>query len=152
MAASAFSSVLPSTADRTMQRPVQKMGNGTTSLTAPVLAALTHAYSTDTLQPAPTDNSEHGHAITRIQPMTRHSAESVSAWFNGFFTTIIGISTLGASITFSYVLSSPTAPRSSSIFSVNHVQSFLGISWLLFLLALAFASLGSTVLIFFKDH
>ena len=158
MAASAISSVLPSIADGAMQRPVQRMENGILPLTAPALAAFTHAYSADNfdgpsgIQPAPTSNSEHGHAITRIQPMTRHSAESVSAWFNGFFTTIIGISTLGASITFSYLLSSPTAPRSGSVFSVDHVQGFLGVSWLLFLLALAFGSLSSTVLTFFKDH
>ncbi len=95
---------------------------------------------------------EHGHSPFHIHPMTHHSPESVSAWFNGFFTTVIGISTLGASITFNYILSSPASPNPKGHFNVGHIQLFLGISWLLFLLALAFASLGSTILTFFKDH
>lgn len=95
---------------------------------------------------------EHGHSICRIHPMTHHTAESVSAWFNGFFTTVIGIATLGASITFSYVIGTVATPPPQTPFGSEEIQVFLGISWLLFLLALAFASLGSTMLTFFKDH
>ena len=91
--------------------------------------------------------------------MARHTGESVATWFNGLFTTVIGISTLGASITFSYVIGTINPPPSTSsssgsrrLFGITEVQLFLGISWLLFLLALAFASLGSTILTFFKDH
>lgn len=82
--------------------------------------------------------------------MTRHPAESVSAWFTGLFTTVIGISTLGASITFNYVIGLVNSPVKDSYFSPAEVQRFLGISWLLFLLALASASLASTILTFFK--
>ena len=95
---------------------------------------------------------QYGHSLCHIHPMTRHSPESVSAWFNGFFTTVIGIATLGASITFNYILSSPTSPKGKGPFGIDKIQLFLGISWLLFLLALACASLGSTVLTFFKEH
>ena len=103
-------------------------------------------------RPTHTFESEHGHNLSRIAPMTRHPAESVSAWFNGFFTTVIGISTLGASITFNYVISNPNSPVNGSYFNRDEVQLFLGISWLLFLLSLASASVGSTMLTFFKDH
>ncbi|KIY02196.1 uncharacterized protein Z520_02334 [Fonsecaea multimorphosa CBS 102226] len=95
--------------------------------------------------------SEHGHSLSHIRPITKHPGSSVTAFFSGVFTTIIGISTLGASITFSYVLSNNTStPR--AVFDVEQIQEFLAISWLLFLLALAIASLGSTILNFFKDH
>ncbi|EXJ87291.1 hypothetical protein A1O3_04250 [Capronia epimyces CBS 606.96] len=98
--------------------------------------------------------SEHGHSLSRIRPMAKHSGAAVSTWFNGLFTTIIGIATLGASITFSYVLSNnaPIPPSRTPSFNSKQIQLFLAISWLLFLLALAFASLGSTLLTFFKNH
>ena len=99
-------------------------------------------------------NSEHGHSWSYIRPMTQHPGSSVSTFFNGLFTTVIGISTLGASVTFSYVLSNNTATplQANPIFNAGHIQLFLAISWLLFLLALANASLGSTLLTFFKEH
>ncbi|EXJ68363.1 uncharacterized protein A1O5_08155, partial [Cladophialophora psammophila CBS 110553] len=98
--------------------------------------------------------SEHGHSLSHIRPITKHPGSSVTTFFNGVFRTIIGIATLGASITFSYVLSNNTStPRARKpVFNVDQIQEFLAISWLLFLLALAIASLGSTILTFFKDH
>lgn len=95
---------------------------------------------------------ENGHSWSQIQPMSKHSGEAVSTFFNGLFQTILGIATLGASITFSYVISNNTQAPVSHMFGVAEVQLFLSISWLLFLLALASASLGSTLLTFFKDH
>ncbi|OQV06354.1 hypothetical protein CLAIMM_10932 [Cladophialophora immunda] len=98
--------------------------------------------------------SEHGHSLSHIRPITKHPGSSVTTFYSGVFTTIIGISTLGASITFSYVLSNNTStPRARKpVFNVDQIQEFLAMSWLLFLLALAIASLGSTILTFFKDH
>lgn len=116
-----------------------------------------HNQSANKIQPGKTPTglfSEHGHSLTQIRPMAKHSGSSVATFFNGLFTTIIGISSLGASVTFSYVLSNNTqdpAPKSPR-FSTEQVQQFLAISWLLFLLGLAFASLGSTLLTFFKSH
>ncbi|KAJ9645636.1 hypothetical protein H2204_001217 [Knufia peltigerae] len=118
----------------------------------------------DSGQPTPEDklstttptgqDSEHGHSLAQIRPITQHHGSSVSTFFNGLFSTAIAITTLGASITFSYVLSNDTAAPTSKhpAFSQYQVQQFLAISWLLFLLALAFASLGSTLLTFFKNH
>ncbi|OCT50172.1 hypothetical protein CLCR_07545 [Cladophialophora carrionii] len=99
-------------------------------------------------------SSEHGHSLSYIRPMTQHPGSSVAAFFKGRFTTVIGISTLGASVTFSYVLSGDaTNPRSANpVFDLRQTQLFLAISWLLFLLALANASLCSTLLTFFKYH
>ena len=98
--------------------------------------------------------SEHGHQFSYIRPMSQHQGSSVARFFTGLFTTVIGISSLGTSVTFSYVLTNNTSsPRSAQpFFNVDQIQLFLAISWLLFLLALANASLGSTVLTFFKEH
>ncbi|KAK5051476.1 hypothetical protein LTR84_003128 [Exophiala bonariae] len=116
-----------------------------------------HNHSANEIQSAKTPTglfSEHGHSLTQIRPMAKHSGSSVAAFFTGLHTTIIGISSLGASVTFSYVLSNNTqdVPAQSPRFSKEQVQQFLAISWLLFLLGLAFASLGSTLLTFFKSH
>ncbi|KIV95775.1 hypothetical protein PV10_03390 [Exophiala mesophila] len=98
--------------------------------------------------------SENGHTLSRIEPMTTHSGASVASFFNGLFATIVGISTLGTSVTFSYVLSSNVqAPRAlNPTFSLDEIHSFLAVSWLLFLLAMAFGSLGSTLLTFYKKR
>jgi hypothetical protein len=75
--------------------------------------------------------------------------------FRGLFTTVIALSTLGTSVTFSYVLTNSPASQPDprySVFSAYHVQSFLAISWLLFLLCLAAASLFQTLLTLFKEH
>jgi hypothetical protein len=98
--------------------------------------------------------SEHGHSLSYIRPMTQHPGSSVATFFSGLFKTVIGIATLGTSVTFSYVLSNNTSsPRSANpVFNVDQIQLFLSISWLLFLVALASASLGSTILTFFTEH
>ncbi|KIV82764.1 hypothetical protein PV11_04845 [Exophiala sideris] len=147
-----------------VQRPAQNTGD--TETTTPVkagekgepdspsdISATPPSWEEDNRDNTNTD-SEHGHSLIVIRPMTRHSGSAVSIFFNGLCTTIIGVATLGTSITFSYVLSNNTAmpPATAATFSLQQVQEFLAISWLLFLLALAFASLGSTVLTFFKKH
>lgn len=97
--------------------------------------------------------SEHGHDLLKIQPMAKHSGRSVVTFFNGLFQTIIAISTLGTSVTFSFILTSNTELSSpTAFFTQAQVATFLAISWLLFLLALAFGSLGSTLLTFFRAH
>lgn len=80
-------------------------------------------------------------------------AESVAGWFSGFFQAILGLSTLGASVTFSFVLSSSSAFASVQLtrFTPKEVSRFLAVSWLLFILALALSSAFSTVLQFYHD-
>jgi len=97
--------------------------------------------------------SEHGHTLEKISPMSKHSGQSVVTFFNGLFQTIIAIATLGTSVTFSFILSSQTdLSNPTAYYSQATVATFLAVSWLLFLLALAFASLGSTLLTFFRAH
>ncbi|KIW70467.1 hypothetical protein PV04_02735 [Phialophora macrospora] len=118
-------------------------------------SAITHsADETDRQKTRTGLNSEQGHSLSYIRPLTQHPGSSVSAFFKGLFTTVIGISTLGTSVTFSYVLSdNTTRPRSANpVFDLEQTQLFLVISWLFFLLAPANASLCSTLLTFFKNH
>jgi len=98
-------------------------------------------------------DSEGGHELYKIKPMAKHSGSSVVTFFNGLFSTIIAISTLGTSVTFSFILTTDTdLSHPNAYYSQSQVASFLAISWLLFLLALAFGSLGSTLLTFFRAH
>lgn len=97
--------------------------------------------------------SEGGHELQKIKPMSKHSGKSVVTFFNGLFQTIIAISTLGTSVTFSFILSANTElSNPNAYYDQAQVSTFLAISWLLFLLGLAFASLGSTLLTFFRAH
>ncbi|KPI37409.1 uncharacterized protein AB675_10317 [Cyphellophora attinorum] len=97
--------------------------------------------------------SEHGHHLHSIAPLGAHSGASVVAFFSGLFQTILAISTLGASVTFNFVLSNaPGDSQPNSTFSQATVQLFLSLSWLLYILALAVAATGSTLLTFFKSH
>lgn len=97
--------------------------------------------------------SEHGHHLQEIRPMAKHSGKSVVTFFTGLFQTMIAISTLGTSVTFSFILTGNTQlGNPTGYYREGQIVTFLAISWLLFLLNLAFASLGSTLLTFFKAH
>jgi hypothetical protein len=133
-----------------MQRQVKVCSSPSNVPQVAQLACVDQIPTSTFLHPTQTVLSDHGHSLRRISPLTQHPAESVSAWFTGLFTTVIGISTLGASITFNYVIGVVSSPVHDSYFSAEEVQLFLSISWLLFLLALASASLASTILTFFK--
>lgn len=73
--------------------------------------------------------------------------ERLASYFEKFFTTVVGISTLGASITFSKIVQSPVDPWIDYGISTDQIQAWMSLSWLIFLLALvttsAFASLLS---------
>ncbi|RMZ78295.1 hypothetical protein DV737_g3943, partial [Chaetothyriales sp. CBS 132003] len=96
-------------------------------------------------------DADHGRLEAKIVHKPKYSGASVVTFFTGLFQTILGIATLGASVSFSYVLSNTQQPTViNANFTMQQVPLFLAVSWLLFLLALAFASLGSTLLTFFN--
>lgn len=71
-----------------------------------------------------------------IEAKTKHPGERLATFFDNFFKTILSVSTLGASITFSKIVDAPTPPLHGP-FSANTAQAYMGVSWLLFLLDLA---------------
>jgi len=88
----------------------------------------------------------------KIQNISDEPGAKVADWFNSLFTVIVALSTLGASVTFSYVVSGIRTPTGSHpTFSTKKYETFMAISWLLFMLDLAVSTLFSTLLTFFKD-
>jgi hypothetical protein len=66
----------------------------------------------------------------------KHAGERLATFFDNFFKTLLSVSTLGASITFSKIVDAPTLPLYGP-FSAERTQAYMGVSWLLFLLDLA---------------
>ena len=81
-----------------------------------------------------------------------HPGERLANYFDNFFKTIVGISTLGASLTFSKILSSPVKPFQQFGYSEYDAQWYLSVSWLLFLLDLAFTSFFATMLSLYRPQ
>jgi hypothetical protein len=88
---------------------------------------------------------------------SKGEGEKVLSWWDSFSKAVIGISTFGASITFSVILSSlpdPVDIRSTSTSKISRntkfgretVRKFLSISWLMFVLALGFAIVSQLML------
>jgi hypothetical protein len=93
---------------------------------------------------------ENNACLPHIKSITKHSGLSVAAWFKAFFQIVIALSTLGASVSFNFILSDIKEPR--FLWAKAQISVYLSVSWVLFLLALAFASLASTLLNFFQAH
>ena len=62
-------------------------------------------------------------------PPPAHPGERLASYFENFFRTVIGITTLGASITFAKIVQDPVKPFHNFGFSKYDAQWFLAISW-----------------------
>jgi hypothetical protein len=92
-------------------------------------------------------------ATQTITPNTAGTAEAVAS-FQGFLSFIIGISIFGASI-FTVIISEIANPGDLSEaprFTRETVRTFLGISWLLFVLALGVVALSMSLLAYQQEH
>ncbi|CAF9903596.1 MAG: hypothetical protein GOMPHAMPRED_000414 [Gomphillus americanus] len=78
--------------------------------------------------------------------------ERLTSYFDKFFATVVGISTLGASITFSKVITTPVRPWIDYGYDEFTVQVFLGIAWLLFVMALVLTSLFASLLNLYRPQ
>lgn len=76
----------------------------------------------------------------------KHPGERLASYFENFFTTVAAVATLGASITFAKEVQAPVAPFHDYGFSTTDVQYLIAISWLFFVLALAFTSFFASAL------
>lgn len=79
-------------------------------------------------------------------PPDQHSGVRLASYFENFFRTITGISTLGASITFSKIVQAPVEPFHDYGFGPQDIQYLISLSWLFFILALAFTSFFASAL------
>lgn len=85
-------------------------------------------------------------------PKPPHPGERLASYFENFFRTVIGIATLGASITFTKIVQTPVAPFQNFGYSKYDIQWFLADSWLLFVLALAFTSFFASLLSLYRPQ
>lgn len=73
-------------------------------------------------------------------------------WLDGYLKAVIGISVFGGQITFTVLVSEiadpagGSSPGSTPTFHKQTVRTFIGISWLLFVLSLGIAALMKTIL------
>lgn len=84
-------------------------------------------------------------ALTKPPP-GKPPGERLASYFENFFRTVVGISTLGASITFSKIVQAPVTPFHDFGFSQHDIQYLITVSWLFFILALAFTSFFASAL------
>jgi len=81
-----------------------------------------------------------------IDPAAKHPGERLASYFENFFRTITGVSTLGASITFTNIVKAPVTPFHNFGFSSQRIQYLISLSWLFFVLALALTSFFASAL------
>ncbi len=81
-----------------------------------------------------------------IDATAQHPGDRLASYFENFFRTITGVSILGASITFTNIIRSPVAPFHNFGFNSRTVQYLISLSWLFFVLALAFTSFFASAL------
>jgi hypothetical protein len=86
---------------------------------------------------------------THIRKLTKRKGADILEWFYNLFTACGGIATLGAGFTFAALMSGLEEPGSDSRFDKAQVQMLLGLSWLLFLLSLGYATAASTLFTFY---
>lgn len=82
----------------------------------------------------------------------KHPGDRLATFFENFFRIITGVSTLGASITFSKIVQSPVTPFHSYGFSPQNIQYLISLSWLFFVLALAFTSFFASALTLWRPQ
>jgi hypothetical protein len=87
--------------------------------------------------------------IINNYPPTRE-AERVRTFFQGLFKIVVAVSTLGASFTFTFILTDIRSPNHPH-FDGDQLVTFLAMSWLLFIVALIFACLFTLLLNFWGD-
>jgi hypothetical protein len=80
-------------------------------------------------------------------PLTKVEVDARMTYYQGLFTIVIGVTTFGASITFSLILTDTRQPIFH--FSSSSVQLFVAISWLCFVMALGAACILASFLSFY---
>ncbi|KAL2020099.1 hypothetical protein VTK56DRAFT_8903 [Thermocarpiscus australiensis] len=81
---------------------------------------------------------------------SQHPGERLASYFDKFFTTVVGVSTLGASITFAKVVQTPVKPWVDYGVSIVTIQNHLSIAFLLFLIDLAVTSVAASALSLYR--
>jgi hypothetical protein len=85
-------------------------------------------------------------------PTVTHPGERLASYFDKFFTTVVGLSTLGASISFSKIVQTPVTPWVDYGVGIVTIQNYVSISFLLLVVDLALASAAASALSFYRPR
>ncbi|KAE9369110.1 hypothetical protein N431DRAFT_493008 [Stipitochalara longipes BDJ] len=85
-------------------------------------------------------------ALCAAAPPPKHPGERLADFFDTMFQTITAISTLGASLTFSKVVSTPTEPWVYHGLTADEIQYYIADSFVCFTLALFLTTLAASAL------
>jgi hypothetical protein len=85
-------------------------------------------------------------------PQPVHPGERLAAYFDKFFTTIVGISTLGASLSFTRVVSAPVQPWIDHGIPLIDIQNNFAIAFLLLVADLALTSAAASALSLYRPQ
>src|SRR3982074_2408713 len=85
-------------------------------------------------------------------PTVTHPGERLASYFDKFFTTIVGVSTLGASISFSKVVQTPVEPWVDYGVGIVTIQNYVSIGFLLLVVDLALASAAASALSLYRPQ
>lgn len=83
-------------------------------------------------------------------PTAQHPGERLAAYFDKFFTTIVGICTLGASLSFAKIVQTPVKPWVDYGVSEIAIQNYLSIAFLLLVMDLAITSAAASALSLYR--
>ena len=78
--------------------------------------------------------------------------ERLASYFDNFFKTIVAISTLGASLTFTKIAQNPVEPWIDYGIGTDSIQFYLAISWMLFLFSLVITSALASLLSLYRPQ
>jgi hypothetical protein len=81
-----------------------------------------------------------------------HPGERLASYFDKFFTTIVGISTLGASISFAKVVQTPVNPWVDFGVDIVTIQNRISIAFVLLLIDLALTSAAASALSLYRPQ
>ena len=82
----------------------------------------------------------------------KNPGERLASYFDSFFRTIVAISTLGASLTFTKIVQAPVDPWINYGIDSDTTQFYMAISWMLFLLALVITSAFASLLSLYRPQ
>jgi len=87
-----------------------------------------------------------------FRTLTALQLKSIHSWWLQYLAGLVGVSSLGASITFGVLTTSNTGPDAlSGRFGSGTVRNFLAIAFLLFLVTIGCGSLFSSLLFFHEE-
>ena len=78
--------------------------------------------------------------------------ERLASYFENFFRAVVGIATLGASLTLSKIVQTPVSPWVDYGISVDRIQTFISLSWLLFVITLVTTSILASLLSLYRPQ